>query len=65
MNGQEPPVATTPHDDPSWHEHAPHPSVTDARQGITTHHIRWVLAISLTLATVAIVVAWIWISSHH
>ncbi len=65
LNGKEAPVTSTPHDDPSRHEHAPHPSVTEARQGITTQHIRWVLAISLTLATVAIVAAWIWISTTH
>jgi hypothetical protein len=50
-------------DDPRDHEHAPHPSVTEARQAITTRHVRWVLAISLTLATVAIVVAWMWVSA--
>ena len=58
-------MSSTHRDDPSHHEHAPHPSVTEARQGITTHHVRWVLAISLPLATAAIVAAWMVISSTH
>jgi hypothetical protein len=58
-------MTSTPRVNPSEHEHAPHPSVTEARQGITTQHVRWMLAASLALATVAIVVAWIWISSTH
>jgi|HubBroStandDraft_1064217.scaffolds.fasta_scaffold14370_8 hypothetical protein len=38
---------------------ATHLSANDARQGIMTGHMRWVLAISLPLATVAVVVVWL------
>jgi hypothetical protein len=51
------------HQDP--HEAAPHPTVTEARQAITTRHIRWMLAISLVLTIAVITGAWIWISAGH
>jgi hypothetical protein len=37
----------------------PHLTATEARQGIMTGHIRWVLAISLTLATAAVIIVWL------
>jgi hypothetical protein len=33
-----------------------------ARQGMETHHIRWVLAISLALGIVAVGASWAWYS---
>jgi hypothetical protein len=45
-------------EDPREPEQAPHPSVEEARQGMTTGHIRWVLAISFVLAAIALVVVW-------
>jgi hypothetical protein len=35
-----------------------HPSVDEARQGVTGHNVRYVLAISLGAALVALAVAW-------
>jgi hypothetical protein len=32
----------------------------DARQGMKTGHIRWVLAISVVLAIIALLAAWAW-----
>jgi hypothetical protein len=46
-------------------EIVPHPSATEARQGVTTHHVRWMLGISLALTVAVIVVAWIVISAGH
>jgi ABC-type Fe3+-siderophore transport system permease subunit len=36
-----------------------HKSAEQARQGMTTHHVRWVLAISLVLGIVTLSCAWI------
>jgi len=43
---------------------APHPiekSTTEARQGITTGRVRWILAISMLLAVVALVISY-WVA---
>ena len=57
-------MASIPESSPQTEE-APQPSVTEARQGVTTRHIRWVLGISLALATVAVIVAWFLVSGRH
>ncbi|HEY3800314.1 MAG TPA: hypothetical protein VGL58_18345 [Caulobacteraceae bacterium] len=40
-------------------------SETNARQGMTTGHVRWVLRFSTVLAVVAMVGAWAWYSTHE
>ena len=40
-------------------------SVTDARQGQTTGHMRWVLRIGTVLAVVALAVVWIAVRGFH
>jgi hypothetical protein len=36
-----------------------------ARQGVKTHRVRWILALSLSLGVLAIGGAWIWGASTH
>ena len=43
----------------------PHPSATEARQGATTGHMRWVLRISTVLALVTMLGAWAVIRFLH
>jgi hypothetical protein len=51
---------------PRGAESATHLSANEARQGIMTGHMRWVLAISLPLATAAVIVVWlIYASAPH
>ena len=44
----------------SLHEHAPHLSVTEARQAQRGRHILMVLMASVALAAVVLAIAWAW-----
>jgi hypothetical protein len=41
-----------------FHEHAPHLTVTQARSGFRGRHVLYVLIISVSLAVIALAVAW-------
>lgn len=50
--------------DPASPQHAPVKTANEARGGIETGRIRWVLHISIALAVIAIAVAWL-ATAHH
>ena len=44
--------------DSRFHEHAPRLTATEARSGFRGRHVLWVLILSVTLATIALALAW-------
>ncbi len=43
---------------PASPHHAPVKSTTEARAGVTLGHMRWVLAVSITLVVLALIIVW-------